>query len=148
MNRRSFLQLSTAAAAFPLLTQSLWPEAAKQFPIGLQLSTLVKHKVDQAELVSNLHQIAAIGFQEVEPWHAAYTIPAEQLRKDINDAGMTVSSGHFEYADLTTDFPAQMDYAKALGLKWVVCPCCRSRSGCRRKGFTPRQSSLTTGPNV
>jgi hypothetical protein len=122
MNRRSFLQLSAAAAAFPLLTRSLRPEAAKQFPIGLQLSTLVKHKVDQDELVSNLHQISAIGFQEVEPWHAAYTIPAEQLRKDITDAGLTVSSGHFEYADLTTDFTSQMNYAKALGLKWVVCP--------------------------
>jgi hypothetical protein len=96
MNRRNFLQLSTAAAALPLLTPSLWPEAAKQFPIGLQLSTLVKHKVDQAELMSNLRQISAIGFQEVEPWHAAYSIPAEQLRKDINDAGMTVSSGHFD----------------------------------------------------
>jgi hypothetical protein len=61
MNRRSFLQLSTVAAAFPLVTQSLWPEKAQHFPIGLQLSTLVKHKVDQAELVSNLQQISAIG---------------------------------------------------------------------------------------
>jgi hypothetical protein len=121
MNRRSFLQLSTAAA-LPLLTPSLWPKAAKQLPIGLQLSTLVKHQVDQAELVSNLHQISAIGFQEVEPWHAAYTSPAEELRNDITEAGMTVSSGHFEYADLTTDFTGQMNYAKALGLKWVVCP--------------------------
>ena len=57
--------------------------------------------------MSNLHQISAIGFQEVEPWHAAYTIPAEQLCKDITDAGMTVSSGHFEYADLTADFQAR-----------------------------------------
>lgn len=122
MNRRNFLQWSTAAAASPLLTQSLWSKAARHFPIGLQLSTLVKHQVDEPELVSNLHQIAAIGFQEVEPWHAAYTIPAEQLRKDITDAGLTVSCGHFEYADLTSDFAGQMNYAKALGLKWVLCP--------------------------
>jgi sugar phosphate isomerase/epimerase len=135
MNRRSFLQLSTAAAALPLLTPSLWPEAAKQFPIGLQLSTLVKHKVDQAELMSNLRQISAIGFQEVEPWHAAYTIPAEQLRKDITDAGLTVSSGHFEYADLTTDFTGQMNYAKALGLKWVVCPMLPKSQWMSAEGF-------------
>ncbi|HTZ57846.1 MAG TPA: sugar phosphate isomerase/epimerase [Acidobacteriaceae bacterium] len=121
MDRRRFLQFSTAAA-MPLLTQSLWPEGGRHFPIGLQLSTLVKHKVDQAELVSSLHQIAAIGFQEVEPWHAAYSIPAEQLRQDITGAGMTVSSGHFEYADLTNDFAGQMDYAQKLGLQWVVCP--------------------------
>src|SRR6201996_3796631 len=106
MNRRSFLQLSTAAV--PLLTRSLWAGAGKHFPIGLQLSTLVKHQVDQAEMVSNLQQIAAIGFQEVEPWHAAFTIPAELLRKDITEAGLTVSSGHFEYADLTANFAGHM----------------------------------------
>jgi sugar phosphate isomerase/epimerase len=120
MNRRRFLQLSSAAAV-PLLTKPLI-SLPTQIPIGLQLSTLVKHQVEEAELVSNLHQIAAIGFQEIEPWHAAYSIPAEELRKDITGAGLTVSSGHFEYADLTADFDGQMKYAKALGLQWVVCP--------------------------
>ena len=115
MNRRSFLQLSTAAAGLPLLTQSLWSKASKRFPIGLQLSTLVKHKVDEAELVSNLHQISAIGFQEIEPWHAAYTIPAEQLRKNITDAGMTVSSDRVEYADLTTDFTGRNELCQDVG---------------------------------
>jgi sugar phosphate isomerase/epimerase len=135
MDRRSFLQLSTAAATLPLLTQSLWPEAGKHFPIGLQLSTLVKHKVDQPELVDNLHQIASIGFQEVEPWHASYTIPAEQLRQDIAGAGLTAPSGHFEYADLTNDFAAQMDYAKTLGLKWVVCPMLPKSQWMSAEGF-------------
>ena len=59
MNRRSFLQMSAAAAV--LRPQFVWPETARHFPIGLQLSTLVKHQVDQAEMVSNLQQIAAIG---------------------------------------------------------------------------------------
>jgi sugar phosphate isomerase/epimerase len=135
MNRRSFLQLSTAATALPLLTRSLWSENSKPIPIGLQLSTLVKHRVDEPELVSNLRQIAAIGFQEVEPWHAAYSIPAEQLRKDITDAGLTVSTGHFEYADLTNDFTAQMNYAKALGLQWVICPMLPKSQWLSAEGF-------------
>jgi sugar phosphate isomerase/epimerase len=119
LTRRNFLQLSTAAAV-PIFAQPLW--AQKRFSIGLQLSTLVKQKVDEAELKANLRQIAAIGFQEVEPWHAAYSIPAERLREDIVDSGLRVTSGHFEYADLTADLPGQLAYAKALGLKWVVCP--------------------------
>jgi hypothetical protein len=119
LTRRNFLQLSTAAAV-PIFARPLW--AQKRFSIGLQLSTLVKQKVDEAELKANLRQIAAIGFQEVEPWHAAYSIPAERLREDIVDSGLKVTSGHFEYADLTTDLPGQLAYAKALGLKWLVCP--------------------------
>jgi sugar phosphate isomerase/epimerase len=119
LTRRNFLQLSTAAA-MPIFARPLW--AQTRFSIGLQLSTLVKQKVDEAELKANLRQIAAIGFQEVEPWHAAYSIPADQLRKDIVDSGLRVTSGHFEYADLTADLPGQLAYAKALGLKWVVCP--------------------------
>jgi sugar phosphate isomerase/epimerase len=119
LTRRNFLQLSTAAA-MPIFARPLW--AQTRFSIGLQLSTLVKQKVDEAELKANLRQIAAIGFQEVEPWHAAYSIPADQLRKDIVDSGLRVRSGHFEYADLTADLPGQLAYAKALGLKWVVCP--------------------------
>jgi sugar phosphate isomerase/epimerase len=118
VTRRTFLQLSAAAA--PLFARPLW--AQTHFPIGLQLSTLVKHQVPEAELLENLRQVAAIGFQEVEPWHAAYFIPAAKLRKDITDSGLTVSSGHFEYSDLTADLQVQLDYAKALGLKWVVCP--------------------------
>jgi sugar phosphate isomerase/epimerase len=119
LTRRNFLQLSTAAAV-PIFTRSVW--AQTRFSIGLQLSTLVKQKVDEAELKARLQQIAAIGFQEVEPWHAAYSIPADRLRKDIVDSALKVTSGHFEYADLTADLSGQLAYAKALGLKWVVCP--------------------------
>jgi sugar phosphate isomerase/epimerase len=104
ITRRNFLQLSTAAAL---------PKLAR---------TLVKQKVDEAELKDNLRQIAAIGFQEIEPWHAAYSIPADQLRKDIVGSGLKVSSGHFEYTDLQADLAGQLAYAKALGLKWMVCP--------------------------
>jgi sugar phosphate isomerase/epimerase len=119
LTRRNFLQLSTAATV-PIFARPLWAQA--RFSIGLQLSTLVKQKVDDAELKASLQQIAAIGFQEVEPWHAAYSIPAERLRKDIVDSGLKVTSGHFEYTDLTADLSGQLAYAKALGLKWVVCP--------------------------
>ncbi len=123
LTRRNFVQLS-AAAALPMLSFSLWSQARSQrrFPIGLQLSTLVKQKVDEAELLDSLRQIASIGFQEIEPWYAAYSIPADRLRKHITDCGLKVSSGHFEYADLTADLKGQLSYAKALGLQWVVCP--------------------------
>lgn len=123
MNRRDFLQLSTAAA-LPILKRPLWAQASTHthFPIGLQLSTLVKQRTPEPDLVKDFQQIHDIGFQEVEPWHTVYSIPAERLRQDITDSGLAVSCGHFEYTDLATDLPAQLQYAKALGLKWVICP--------------------------
>jgi sugar phosphate isomerase/epimerase len=134
MNRRNFLQSSTAAA-LPILARPLWAQAHSQIPIGLQLSTLVKQKIAAPDLVKAFHQIHDIGFQEVEPWHAAYSIPADRLRKDIADSGLTVSSGHFEYADLTADLSGQLQYAKTLGLKWVVCPMLPKAQWTSAEGF-------------
>jgi sugar phosphate isomerase/epimerase len=132
MNRRNFLQVS-AAAALPVLVRPLWAQA--HLPIGLQLSTLVKQKIAEPDLVKAFHQIHDIGFQEVEPWYAAYSIPADRLRKEILDNGLTVSSGHFEYADLTADLPGQLHYAKTLGLKWVVCPMLPKSQWTSAEGF-------------
>jgi sugar phosphate isomerase/epimerase len=122
MNRRRFLQFS-AAAGLPVLARPLWPrtQSPAHFPIGLQLSTLVKQETQEGELKEYFRQIAAIGFQEVEPSHAVYSVPANQLRKDITESGLTIASGHFVYADLTADIQGKLDYAKALGLKYVVC---------------------------
>jgi sugar phosphate isomerase/epimerase len=135
MNRRDFLQLSTAAAVLPILARPLWAQAHSQIPIGLQLSTLVKEKIAEPDLVKAFHQIHEIGFQEVEPWYAAYSIPADRLRKEIADSGLTVSSGHFEYADLTADLSGQLQYAKTLGLKWVVCPMLPKAQWTSAEGF-------------
>lgn len=132
MNRRNFLQVSTAAA-LPVLVRPLWAQA--HLPIGLQLSTLVKQKIAEPDLVKAFREIHDIGFQEVEPWYAAYSIPADRLRKEILDNGLTVSSGHFEYADLTADLSGQLHYAKTLGLKWVVCPMLPKSQWTSAEGF-------------
>jgi sugar phosphate isomerase/epimerase len=95
--------------AHPLLAQ-------RHFPIGLQLSTLTR--MAKADLPATLSQIDAIGYQEVELTPVAYTLPVDRLRKVVADSGLKAPSGHFEYADLS----GQWDYAKASGIKWVVCP--------------------------
>jgi sugar phosphate isomerase/epimerase len=112
LTRRRFLELSTAA--FPMFVRPLWGQ--RHFPIGLQLSTL--NGMAKSDLAKTLGQIHAIGYQEVELTPVAYTLPVEQLRKVVADSGLKAPSGHFEY----TDLPWQWDYAKAIGLPWVVCP--------------------------
>ena len=131
LTRRNFVQLAAT-----VLAESFRPlRAQTHFSIGLQLSTLIKHKVPEAELVTNLREIAAIGFQQVEPWQSVYSIPADQLRRDIASCGLTAPSGHFEYTDLTADLSRQLDYAKALGLKWVVCPMLPKSQWTSAEGF-------------
>jgi sugar phosphate isomerase/epimerase len=112
LTRRRFLELSVAA--LPIVARSLWAEA--HFPIGLQLSTL--NAMAKADLPGTLSQIHAVGYQEVELTPVAYKLPPDQLRKDVADSGLKAPSGHFEYTDLS----GQFDYAKAIGLNWVVCP--------------------------
>ena len=112
LTRRRFLEF--AATALPGFALVL--EAQARFPIGLQLSTL--NAMAKADLAGTLTQIHAVGYQEVELTPVAYTLPPDQLRRVLAESGLKAPSGHFEYTDLSRQF----EYAKTLGLDWVVCP--------------------------
>ena len=130
--RRHFLKLSASAlpaCAFPLRAQA-------HFPIGLQLSTLTS--MARSDLSGTLTQIHSIGYQEVELTPVAYQLPAEQLRKVVADSGLKAPSGHFEYTDLSQQF----DYAKALGVAWVVCPMLPKSQWTSAEGFRTAASQF------
>lgn len=113
--RRNFLKAS--AAMLPVLAfQRGHALAPRHTPLGVQLYTV--RNLAEKHLRSVLQQIRAIGYQEVETYWNVYTHPAAQLRKMILDAGLTVPSGHFDY----DGFDGKFDYAKQLGVKWMVCP--------------------------
>jgi sugar phosphate isomerase/epimerase len=114
INRRDFLQLSLATAT-GLATRKLWATAGSR-AIGVQLYTVR----DQAErdLPSVLAAIQKIGYREVETYWNVYTHPATELRKMIADHGLSVPSGHFNYEGLDS----KLDYAKVLGVDFVICP--------------------------
>lgn len=115
ISRRSFLQSSTAALGV-LALGDLAFAAVKPFPVGVQLYTVR----DQAEkdLGATLAHIAMIGYKEVETYWNVYTHPAKALRSMIVDNGLSVPSGHFDYDGLES----KLDYAKELGVQYVVCP--------------------------
>ena len=115
INRRDFLQFSGAALGALALRNSLFAAAGK-FPLGVQLYTVR----DQAEkdLGAVLAHIAMIGYTEVETYWNVYTHPAKELRSMILANGLTVPSGHFDYDGLES----KLDYAKELGVQYMVCP--------------------------
>jgi len=114
INRRDFLQLSAAALGTLALRNSLF--AKNTFPLGVQLYT-VREQAEQ-DLGATLAHIAMIGYTEVETYWNVYTHPAKELRSMILSNGLTVPSGHFDYDGLES----KLDYAKELGVQYVICP--------------------------
>ncbi len=116
--RREFLQLSIAAASGLAATRLLASESRNPGPrkLGVQLYT-VRQEAER-DLPSVLEAIRKIGYTEVETYWNIYSHPAAELRRMIGDHGLRVPSGHFDYAGLE----AKIDYAKALGVEYVVCP--------------------------
>lgn len=113
--RRDFLRTTVAGVAALPFTQSL-AAAGAGHPFGVQLYTVRKQA--EKDLPKVLQQIHQIGYSEVELYWNVYTHPAPELRRMIADAGLSAPSGHLNYEGL----PTKLDYARELGLKWVVCP--------------------------
>jgi sugar phosphate isomerase/epimerase len=113
LSRRRFIQLSIVAAG-GLATSRLF--AADHRALGVQLYTV--RKAAKHNLPSVLEAIRKIGYTEVETYWNLYGRPAAELRRMINDHGLNVPSGHFNYDGLE----AKIDYAKALGVEYVICP--------------------------
>jgi sugar phosphate isomerase/epimerase len=116
ITRRDFLQFSAAGLGTLALSDLAFAAGLKPFPVGVQLYT-VRQQAEQ-DLGATLAHIAMIGYNEVETYWNVYTHPADKLRKMIVDNGLTVPSGHFDYDGLAAKF----DYAKELGVKYMICP--------------------------
>ena len=114
--RRRFLR--DAAIAIPAIAfaNKLWSAAAPT-RLGVQLYT-VRNQVEK-DLAGTLKQIRAIGYDDVELYWNVYSHPAAELKQIIAAAGLKAPSGHFDYEKLDAKM---WQYARTLGLEWVVCP--------------------------
>lgn len=88
-------------------------------PIGLQLYT-VRNQIAK-DLPGTLKQVAAIGYKEVE-LYTFFDKKASELQRLLDDAGLHSVSGHFPAQALTSKLDESIEYAKAIGLKFMVCP--------------------------
>lgn len=113
LNRREFLRLSIATASGLAVPRLL---GAERRSFGVQLYT-VRQEAER-DLPAVLQAIRKIGYTEVETYWNIYGHPATELRRMINDHGLRVPSGHFDYDGLES----KIEYAKVLGLEYVICP--------------------------
>ena len=109
------MQLS-AAGLGTLTLSDLAFAAIKPFPVGVQLYTVRKQA--KKDLNAVLAHISMIGYKEVETYWNVYSHAAKELRSMIADNGLSVPSGHFNYDGLES----KLDYAKELGVQYVICP--------------------------
>src|SRR5690348_11258921 len=115
-SRRDFLRSGLAALGSLAGDRSLFGDSAPHRRLGVQLYTVRRQA--EADLAPLLKQIRAIGYDEVETYWNVYSHPARELRQMILDAGLRVPSGHFDYPGL----PGKLDYARNLGVEYVICP--------------------------
>lgn len=88
-------------------------------PLGLQVYSL--RDSFKADVPGSLDKVKAFGFTDVET-AGTYGIGAEKLVAMLKERGLNPVSGHFQYDALTKDLAAAVAEAKALGLKFAVCP--------------------------
>ena len=114
INRRDFLFASSLALLGISAVRSLAPSSAR--PLGVQLYTVrTQAEKDLPGVLASLRQI---GYREVETYWNVYTHPAEELKRMIEDHGLVVPSGHFDYQGLE----GKLDYANSLGVRYLICP--------------------------
>jgi len=112
IGRRKFMVSTIAALGSAAAGNLQWTRP----PLGVQLYTLRNLAVNHLPLV--LTAIRLIGYEEVETYWDIYSHPAPELKRIIQDHGLRVPSGHFDYKGLE----AKIDYAVALGVEWMICP--------------------------
>jgi sugar phosphate isomerase/epimerase len=118
MNRRTFLEILTAAAVLP--RHLSWADAEHRIEkIGLQLYT-VRDQM-KADFDGTIARVASIGYKEVE-FAGYFGRTPEQVRAVIDRNGLTSPSCHVEYAVLSDKWPSVIESSKVIGQSYIVCP--------------------------
>jgi sugar phosphate isomerase/epimerase len=92
--------------------------------IGLQMYTL--RDLTQTDFLGTLRKVADIGYKAVE-FAGYFNTPAKELRDLLDGLGLEAPSAHiglnFQEPDkLESDLAEQIEYAKELGLSYIVTP--------------------------
>ena len=117
-SRRRFLTTAAVAAAASVIPAHRLYAGESAPLIGLQLYTA--REALAKDFSGTLKRIAAIGYREVEA-AGFYNHSAADVKRMMTDAGLRCVSAHYGLANLLKATNATIEYAKALGLEYVVC---------------------------
>ena len=131
MNRRKFITQSTVGAGAMLLLPDLLKASPKsKHPIGFQ--TFPIRDMVAKDFAGTMKTMAGLGYQYTEMCYpkgyadagfsARVDVKPADLKKMIEDAGLTCPSCHFGMGNLKANFSECMDFAHSLGLTQIVTP--------------------------
>lgn len=140
ISRRGFL--ARGAAAIGGISAIARRAAADPIglPIGLQLYTVREQAGKDFE--GTLKQVAEIGYQEVE-LYSFFDRKAAEVRRALDDAGLKCVSAHYGVPALSKGLAAKIDYAKELGLQFMICPFPGFADPSRARGGSASADALT-----
>lgn len=140
ISRRGFL--ATGAAVIGGLSAVAQRAAADPIglPIGLQFYTVREQAGKDFE--GTLKKVAELGYQEVE-LYSFFDRKVAEVRRILDDAGLKCVSAHYGVPALRDDLAAKIDYAKELGLQYMICPFPGFADPSRARGGSSSTEALT-----
>jgi sugar phosphate isomerase/epimerase len=118
ISRRYFVAGGSMAAAFALLQSKAAHAAASKPAIGLQLYSV--RSLLPKDFAGTLKMVAAAGFRNVEA-AGFYDHSAAEVKEMMSAAGLNCVSAHYPLPTLLKSEDDTIEYAKALGLQYVIC---------------------------
>jgi len=121
-SRRSFLMTLAAGAGAAAASRPFELFAAESpvaDKIGLQLYSLREDL--PKDVPGTLARVRELGIVEVEG-AGLWGLTAEQLRSELDKAGLECRATHMGLDRLRDDLPGAIAEAKTMGASWVVCP--------------------------
>ena len=133
MNRRKFIQQGSMAAgaaiALSQLPKYLFASAAvENIPVGFQ-SWILRDDIGK-NFAGNLKMMSDQGYKLVEMcspkgygggFAPLADIKPAELKKVINDNGLSCPSCHFGFGELKDDLDSRIEWSKEIGLSHMVC---------------------------
>ena len=117
--RREFLKGSAAVmGAATMLDARALLGSPFGLPLGLQLYSV--RELLPTDYEGTLKQVAALGYKEVEA-AGFYKHTADEVKKDMQAAGLRCVSGHYPSAELHARLDEIIAFHKVLGAEYIVC---------------------------
>ena len=145
ISRRTFLKTASASAACAALWNSV-PQLianALGLPLGLQLYSV--RDILPKDYDGTLHQVAALGYREVEAAGFFGHSPAE-VKQAMDRAGLHCVSAHYPLTQLLPKVDETIQFGKDLGLSYIVCArrrCSKDPSRVKDAGSRAARESMT-----
>ena len=129
LTRRSFISKSAVGlVGASMLVPEFLHAADKSQTIGFQ-SWIIRDDIGK-DFPGSLKMMTDLGYNSIEMcsplsyaksgFGSLQNLRATELKRIINDAGMTCTSCHFQFEELKNNLQARVDFAKELGLTQMV----------------------------